>query len=371
MQILLNGEELEVKLENEELLAEVLRDIVNWLESDSHCLKEFILDGKYYTLQDQPDGEWDFDLFQQELKQIEKLEIYSTPMQAYKQLELSQAHKCVISESENTVLESLKTLGDFFQLARSAFENQQFIFLQDFFSDSGALVELLQRIVTQVESSLWREDGPQHTEKNDSGTDENPLITELKDSLEQWQYFQNSQYNTEAVKQWHKDAIYDKKERMLTTFQGISSLIKNLHNGYEAWLSRPNQEPEKPLETVSNPQLKVEIAQATTLSDINVGELRDQLIHKIQQLEESFTQLQNGQVQDILYHVSELSLLLEQLLQQQELQYNYQIKKLFTQLGPFLKELSQAIETIDTVTFGDLIEYEIIPLLQRIIEQLN
>jgi hypothetical protein len=39
------------------------------------------------------------------------------------------------------------------------------------------------------------------------------------------------------------------------------------------------------------------------------------------------------------------------------------------ELGPFLVELSEALESGDTVLVGDLLEYEVAPILQRLVEQ--
>ena len=64
-------------------------------------------------------------------------------------------------------------------------------------------------------------------------------------------------------------------------------------------------------------------------------------------------------------------MLLEQLLQQQEIQGNKKLETLFNQMNPFLRELASAIEDTDTVNIGDLVEYEIIPLIQQIIDTLG
>ncbi len=368
MQILLNDEELDIQLENEKLLAEVLRGISNWIESDSHYLKEFILDGTHYFIQEQPKGEWDFDFFQHQLTQIEKLEIFSSPMQAYQQLELNKVHKNLISESENTILESLKTLSDYFQIIQNAFENRRFVFLQDFFSDSKPLFELIQRSIEQVKTILWQEHSEAECDPKQYKNHENSLLTELKACLSIWNYFQDHQQNAQAIKLWNKNAIRTDKNRMNEILKAIPLLLKDLHEHYTTWLLRPEQHK---LNTQEQAEVSVvELAQPALFCDINITEIQKQLTQKSQELEEALVQLQSGQTQQIFYYVSELSLLLEQLIEQQEIQGNKKLETVFNQITPFLKELANAIEETDTVNIGDLVEYEIIPLIQQIIDLL-
>ena len=298
MQILLNGEELDVQFENEKLLAEVLRGISNWIESDSHYIKKIILDGTDYPIEEQPQGEWDFDLFQQELAQIEKLEIFSSPMQAYQQLELSNTHKHLISENENTVLESLKTLSHYFQISQNAFENHQFVFLQDFFSDSKPLFELLQRCVGQAEIILSQENSErtEYNLKQYNNSHENPLITELKACLTFWNYFQDHKQNTEAITLWDKDSMRPAKERMNNILQAVQSLLKDLYEDYAVWLLHPEHKVK--LETQEQTETSiVELAQPSAFCDINITEIQRQLLEKSHELEEALVQLQSGQIQ--------------------------------------------------------------------------
>ena len=352
MQILLNDEELDVQFENEKLLAEVLRGIANWMESDAYYLREFILDGKHYTVQERPTGEWDFDLFQQELSQIDRLEIFSAPMPAY----IGSDPVSLVSESENTILESLKTLFDYFRVAQNAFEKRQFTFLQDLFSDSEPLLELLQRSTSRAEASLRSAADQRHLHRLEYSK---PLIGELKANLELWNYFQES-----PTRHWNQDPSGKKRDRMMAILQDLSIWLQEHYENYGAWLLRPARQ----LDNKEN--IAIELAQSGSFCDLSIAEIQAQVSQKSQELEEAVVQMQNGQVQPIFYRVSELSLLLEQLIQQNKVRGNQKLAALFTQMEPFLQELTHAIEYMDTVNIGDLVEYELIPLIQQIIDEL-
>ncbi|WGK68139.1 hypothetical protein P0082_06540 [Candidatus Haliotispira prima] len=370
MQVLLNGEELDVRFESEKSLAEVLDGIINWMESDGYYLERFTLDGKRYVAPDQLTGEWDFDLFQQELGEVGVLELRSVPMQAYSGTELNKAHESVVAESENTVLESLKILGDYFRIAKEAFEDRKFIFLKDFFSDTGTLLELLERGVSRAEMCLSGDGDARNEWEIGQGNHENPLITELKASLELWCYFQDGECNAEAVKQWQGEAVSGDKDRMSMILENISQLLNDLYEDYGVWLSRSGEQSETRSREGSDASPNVELTQPRTFCDMNVHEIKVQLEQKIRDMEESVSRLQSGEIQQSLYCVSELSLLLEQLLQQGKIKDNDTLVGLFIRLGPFLHDLTSAIENMDTVTIGDLVEYEIIPLTEQIISEL-
>ncbi len=417
MQILLNGEELDVRLEDEKLLTQFLCGIADWMEADACYLKEFTIDGSRYALAEQPDGTWDFELFQQELESIDKLELFSEELQAYsQQQQLLQARQGAITSGENTILESLKILCDYFQIAHSAFESRKFIFLQDLFSEAGSLLELLGRCVTQAESALWHDGSsresaggawsqgnpepsvrsfrsseishkgqshenscPQH------GKYENPLLREFSSSLELWNYFQDSEQNAQIVIQWEQGAGREDRDRMLAILQDVVGLLMELYKDYEQYLSSPaSSEGEKrdlrqsfgvrhPNQSLHSQHAlpQAELASPRALCDSSVGEIKLQLKKKSGELGEAVLQLQNGQIDQCLYCVSELSLLLEQLLQQVKSRENSRLPELFRQLNPFLQELTLAIGDTDTVSMGDLVEYEILPLIQQIINELS
>lgn len=84
----------------------------------------------------------------------------------------------------------------------------------------------------------------------------------------------------------------------------------------------------------------------------------------LKDLEEAPVILQRGGVAGILREVNRLGEFLEKLLEKSEVLGRSEISSFFQLLQPHLEELIRAISEEDIITIGDLLEYEIVPVLK-------
>ena len=331
MQILLNGEKLDVQLEGESQLAEVLHGVLRWLESspefDAHDLQEFVLDGESYRRQ--PGGAWDLERFPQKLCEIGKLELFSEVRQI-------GVPACPDEFVQPVLIESLYALRNYFDMALQALDAKRFVFLERLFCDAAPLLELLERSVAAAMPGEVPE--PAANTLPDANIlpaantlpAVNPLIGELKAGLALVHYFQGAQALENP----------EPSEQVRAVFQDAFLLLDELYKDYTA------------LENGGMDALQL----AASLE-----EQGKELVAALAQLQ------RGGGVRQSLHCVAELSRLLEQLL----LQEDKALAGRFIELGPFLQQLGSAIEDMDMVSVSDLAEYEIVPLLEQMVASLK
>ena len=319
MQILLNGETLDVQLEGESQLAEVLHGVLRWLESspefDAHDLQEFVLDGESYRRQ--PGGAWDLERFPQKLCEIDKLELFSEVRQI-------GVPACPDGFVQPVLIESLYALRNYFDMALQGLDAKRFVFLERLFCDAAPLLELMERSVAAAMPGEVPEPAANTLPVV------NPLIGELKAGLALVHYFQGAQALENP----------EPSERVRAVFQDAFLLLDELYKDCTA------------LENGGMDALQL----AASLE-----EQGKELVAALAQLQ------RGGGVRQSLHCVAELSRLLEQLL----LQEDKALAGRFIELGPFLQQLGSAIEDMDMVSVSDLAEYEIVPLLEQMVASLK
>ena len=325
MQILLNGEKLDVQLEGESQLAEVLHGVLRWLESspefDAHDLQEFVLDGE--SCRRQPGGAWDLERFPQKLCEIDKLELFSEVRQI-------GVPACPDGFVQPVLIESLYALRNYFDMALQALDAKRFVFLERLFCDAAPLLELLERSVAAAMPGEVAEPAANILPAANTLPAVNPLIGELKAGLALVHYFQGVQALENP----------EPSERVRAVFQDAFLLLDELYKDYTA------------LENGGMDALQL----AASLE-----EQGKELVAALAQLQ------RGGGVRQSLHCVAELSRLLEQLL----LQEDKALAGRLIELGPFLQQLGSAIEDMDMVSVSDLAEYEIIPLLEQMVASLK
>ena len=322
MQILLNGERLDIQLEDENSLGEILHSVNDWLKSGgqpvqgsapewkAHYLTEFVVDGERFQVSEP----WNY--FSQKPSEINTLELFS---------EVDQG---------NILLESLHSLRNYFDTALQALNKRNFSFLGKLFHETDSLLELFSRSILAAERHLELVNS-EIVENPLEKELENPLIEELKVCLDLWDNFQ--QY---SAKKLDAEPLEEATELARATFQDAFLLLDELYKDCAA------------------------------SSTIDIDNIVANLEQKGNELTAALSQLHHDSgVKQSLNCISQISRLLEQLLQHEAVRDT--LSGLFIQIEPFLQQLGRAIEEMDMINISDLTEYEIMPLIKQIVSSLR